>query len=153
LSNPKHFRTILAAETADEMYATIESASQTFTNDHVKYVRKLRTDPAIENLPDAHVDLILLARLQLYEEMLDASRSGKRQIRRDIESIRGLVNPRILKHYDRLMQARPPALVPVEGDTCQGCFMKLPSKFAQQVRQDTEHIHTCNNCSRFIYIV
>jgi predicted nucleic acid-binding Zn-ribbon protein len=29
----------------------------------------------------------------------------------------------------------------------------LPSKFAQQVRQDSSHIHTCQNCSRFIYVV
>jgi predicted nucleic acid-binding Zn-ribbon protein len=51
------------------------------------------------------------------------------------------------------MASRAPALVAVEGDTCQGCFMKLPSKVAQQVRQDTDHIHTCSNCSRYIYVV
>ena len=70
-----------------------------------------------------------------------------------IEGVRSLVEPRILKHYDRLTPSRAPALVPVEGDTCQGCFIKLPSKFVQQVRQDVEHIHTCTNCSRYIYVV
>ena len=104
-------------------------------------------------MPDAHADLILLARMQLYQEMLDGARSGKTEIRQRIEKIRSLVDPRLLKHYDRLMRGQPPALVPVEGDTCQGCFMKLPSKFAQQVRQDAAHIHTCSNCSRFIYVL
>ena len=83
----------------------------------------------------------------------NSARSGKKQIRERIDHIRELVSPRVIRHYDRLNKARPPALVPVEGDTCQGCFMKLPSQFVQQVRQDPEHIHTCPNCSRYIYVV
>ena len=85
--------------------------------------------------------------------MYETARTGKKQIKQRIENIRSMVDARILKHYDRLTKGRAPALVPVEGDTCQGCFMKLPSQYAQRVRQDTDHIHTCNNCSRFIYIV
>lgn len=153
LRNNDYFQAMLDAKTPDGIHALLEKASQDFTNQHVEHVRKLRADPAIERVPDAHADLILLARLQMYEEMIDNARSGKAQIRQRIETIRSLVEPRILKHYDRLMKSRPPALVPVEGDTCQGCFMKLPSRFAQQVRQDTNHIHTCNNCSRFIYVI
>ena len=153
LRNEDHFQALLDAETADEMYDLIENASKHFTNNHVEHMRKIRTDPAIKQVPDAHADLILLARLQLYDEMLQTARSGKTEIRKRVEGIRSLVEPRILKHYDRLMKSRAPALVSVEGDTCQGCFMKLPSKFAQQVRQDTNHIHTCNNCSRYIYVV
>ena len=153
LREPGHMEEILAAKTADEMYRSLEGASQTFVKTHEESLRKLRTDPAIEQVPDAHADLILLARLQLYQEMLEGTRSGKTELRKRIASIRSLVAPRILSHYDRLTKNRPPALVPVEGDTCQGCFMRLPSKFAQQVRQDTNHIHTCNNCSRFVYVI
>jgi predicted nucleic acid-binding Zn-ribbon protein len=43
--------------------------------------------------------------------------------------------------------------VPVEGDTCQGCFMKLATQYVQKVRQDPEHLYACTNCSRFIYMV
>ncbi len=153
LGDSENFEAIIEADKPEEIYGLLESASEGFTDAHVEQMRKLRTDPAIEQLPDAHADLILLARLQMYQEILATTKSGKAQIRQRVENIRALVEPRILRHYDRLMKARPPALVSVEGDTCQGCFMKLPSKFAQQIRQDTEHIHTCNNCSRFIYVV
>lgn len=153
LRNPEVFRAMLNAKTGDDLHELIERFSKTFTAAHVDHVRQLRTDPAIQRVPDAHADLILLARLQLYEEMIGSAPSGKKQMQQHIDSIRGLVEPRILKHYDRVMKSRAPGLVSVEGDTCQGCFMKLPSKFAQQVRQDVNHIHTCPNCSRYIYIV
>ena len=97
--------------------------------------------------------MIVLARLQLQQEMLISAKSGKNRIKSRIEDIRAVVEPRILRHYDKLTAARAPGLVPVEGDTCQGCFIRLPSKFVQQVRQDGEHIHTCINCSRYIYVV
>src|SRR5690606_22373273 len=110
-------------------------------------------EPSVDKMPDAHADLILLARLQLCQEMLAAAKTGKAQIRQRIDNIRSLIDERVLSHYDRVMKVRPPALVPVEGDTCQGCFMRLPSKFVQEVRQDPEHIHTCMNCRRYIYVV
>ena len=153
IKDPKNMKEVMAAETVDEIFETLQGASECFVANHEEKIRRIAADPGIENVPDAHADLILLARLQLYEEMLSGTRTGKTELRQRIENIRPLVEPRILKHYDRLMKSRPPALVSVEGDTCQGCFMKLPTKFAQAVRQDTNHIHTCNNCSRFIYVV
>lgn len=153
LVDPKNMAAMLDAKTADEMHGIIEGTSQRLAEHPETARRKVEADPVIARMPDAHADLVLLARMQLYQEMLDGAKSGKTEIRQRIETIRSLVDPRLLKHYDRLMRAQPPALVPVEGDTCQGCFMKLPSKFAQQVRQDIGHIHTCMNCSRFIYVV
>jgi mannitol/fructose-specific phosphotransferase system IIA component (Ntr-type) len=152
-SDPKNLDTMMAATDADAMFAALERAAQPLAESPEIAKRKLPADPVIAKMPDAHADLILLARMQLYQEMLEGSKTGKAELRQRIEKIRALVEPRLLKHYDRLMRGQPPALVPVEGDTCQGCFMKLPSKFAQQVRQDTGHIHTCSNCSRFIYVV
>jgi PTS system fructose-specific IIC component len=153
LSDPEHLNGVLKADAADEIYNLLEEASESFTEKHEKPGRKIKTDPALDKVADAHADLILLARLQLCQEMLATAKSGKTQIKKRIEAIRALVSPRILNHYDKLMKSRAPALVPVEGDTCQGCFMKLPSRFVQQVRQDPDHIHTCNNCSRYIYVV
>ena len=153
LSDKEHLEGVMKAGTADDMYSVLEDASKSFNHAHEQHLKKLKADPQIEMTPDTHADLILLARMQLCMEMLQNARTGKGQIIQRIEAIRSLVEPRILKHFDRLTKARPPALVPVEGDTCQGCFMKLPSKFVQQVRQDPEHIHTCTNCSRYIYVV
>ncbi len=152
-SDPHNLETMLAVAGADEMFEALDRVAQPLAENPEVAKRKLPADPAIAKVPDAHADLILLARMQLYQEMLEGSKTGKTELRQRIEKIRALVEPRLLKHYDRLMKGQPPALVPVEGDTCQGCFMKLPSKFAQQVRQDTGHIHTCTNCSRFIYVI
>lgn len=153
LSDKELLDASLQAATAEEMHKILETVSESFVETHEKAVKKVKADPAIAKMKDGHADLILLARLQLHHEMLSAAKTGKKRIRARIEEIGSLVEPRILKHYEKLMAARAPALVPVEGDTCQGCFIKLPSKFVQEVRQDTEHIHTCMNCSRYIYVV
>ncbi len=154
LKDPEHLQGMLDAETAADMHGVLEELSGTLS--HIGETNgdaDLETDPEIERTPDAHADLVLLARLQLCQEMLSAAKTGKAQIRKRMENIRSMIAPRILNHYDRLMKSYAPALVAVEGDTCQGCFMRLPSKFVQQVRQDPEHIHTCSNCRRYIYVV
>ena len=152
LSDPERLGSMMKAEEADDMFDILEASSVTFA-EQTETASKVPAAPDIKKVSDAHADLILLARLQLHQEMLDAAKTGKTEIKQRIDNIRAMVDGRLLAHYDRLMKGRPPALVPVEGDTCQGCFMKLPSKFVQQVRQDTNHIHTCNNCSRYIYVV
>ncbi|NLN94089.1 MAG: PTS transporter subunit EIIA [Candidatus Hydrogenedens sp.] len=101
----------------------------------------------------AQIDLILLSRLQLYYEMYETAKSNKTKYKKLITDTRKLIDERVLRHFDRLMQARPPAVVPVEADTCQGCFMRLSTQFIQQVRDNDDVIHTCENCSRYIYIV
>lgn len=153
LREEDHMKALLEADTDAQMFAVLEQLSASLVKQEETYESQVKADPDMMKAQDAHADLVLLARLQLCQEMYEAARTGKKQIKQRIENIRAMVDPRILKHYDRLMKGRAPALVPVEGDTCQGCFMKLPSQYAQRVRQDTDHIHTCNNCSRFIYIV
>jgi mannitol/fructose-specific phosphotransferase system IIA component (Ntr-type) len=153
LGDKAHLNAILGADSADGIYDILEDISTTYAECHPKQTSSVELDPEIEKMPDAHADLILLARMQLLQEMLSANKKGKGEIIHRIDNIRTMVDPRILKHYDRLMKSRAPALVPVEGDTCQGCFMKLASKLVQQVRQDSVHIHTCPNCSRYIYVV
>lgn len=144
---------VLACDSAEAMFEAIGCIDQDFDSAHEETVRKWKADPALDKVRDGHADLILLARLQLHEEMLKNAKTGKTRMRVRIEEIGNMVEPRILKHYEKLTKARPPALVPVEGDTCQGCFIRLPSKFVQQVREDSENIHTCINCSRYIYVV
>jgi hypothetical protein len=153
LRNGEHLQAILDAESDEALYAVLTALSEGLMEPEAEYAKKLEEDPEFGKMKDAHADLMLLARLQLCQEMYETAKTGKRAIKQRIESIRMLIDPRLLKHYDRVMLNRGPALVPVEGDTCQGCFMKLPSQYAQIVRQDTERIHTCKNCSRFIYMV
>ncbi|MBX3176937.1 MAG: PTS sugar transporter subunit IIA [Candidatus Hydrogenedentes bacterium] len=153
LREEDHMKALLEAKTDGELFSLLENLSASLVKQEETYESQVKTDPDLMKAQDAHADLVLLARLQLCQEMYETARTGKKQIKQRIENIRAMIDPRILKHYDRLTKGRAPALVPVEGDTCQGCFMKLPSQYAQRVRQDNDHIHTCNNCSRFIYIV
>jgi PTS system nitrogen regulatory IIA component len=152
LSDKAHAEQLLKADGVDEI---VESLAHAESHDVVQaeYDRKLKTTPDGNAIPDAHAGLVLLARLQLYQEMLAAAKSGKTDIKQRIEQVRSLVEPKVLAHYDRLAKGRAPALVSVEGDTCQGCFMRLPSKFVQKVREDRQHIYSCPNCSRYIYVV
>lgn len=153
LGNNEGLKTVLEAAGSSEIYEALENMSEIFAKSHDEEMEKFKADPAIARVRDSHADLILLARLQLQLEMIAVAKTGKRRINEQINGIRAMVEPRILAHFDRLMDSRAPALVPVEGDTCQGCFIKLPSKFVQKVRQDAEHICTCVNCSRYIYVV
>ena len=155
LRDETHLKAMLNADDVDGMFEVIEDLSERLKEPEEVYGKPetVTTEPDLLETRDAHADIILLARLQLCQEMLDAARPGKKAIQQRMDNIRSLVDARILRHYDRLSKSRAPALVPVEGDTCQGCFMRLPSQFAQKVRQDADHIHTCPNCARFIYMV
>lgn len=153
LRDEKVRKSLLAAEDNAAIYAILENISTSMSHPEERYAKPMKADPDMQEVPDAHADLDLLLRLQQCQEMHDSARTGKRELQQRIEKIRSLVDARILKHYDRLVKGRAPAVVPVEGDTCQGCFMKLPSQFAQKVRQDQSHVHTCPNCSRFIRVV
>ncbi len=154
LHDDGHLKALLNAPDAKGLLEVLRDLCLPLDMPEVYFAQSKGKDfPKILETRDAHADIILLARLQLCYEILETARTGKRQIKERIENIRSLVDPRILRQFDRLMKSRPPALVPVEADTCQGCFMKLPSQFAQQVRAETNVIHSCTNCRRFIYIV
>ncbi|HOH29095.1 MAG TPA: PTS sugar transporter subunit IIA [Candidatus Hydrogenedentes bacterium] len=154
LHDTSHLASLLNASTAEALLSVLRDLCLPLDAPEVYYAQpKGKALPKILETRDAHADIILLARLQLCYEILETARTGKRQINERIANIRSLVDPRILRQFDRLMKSRPPALVPVEADTCQGCFMKLPSQFAQLVRAETNVIHSCTNCRRFIYIV
>lgn len=153
LGDKEHFDKILAADSAEDMHKVLETVSESFNKSQEKTIDNFKADPELKNALHGHADVLLLARLQLHHEMLAAAKSGKKRIKEKIEGIRAMIDPRILKHFDKLNKGRAPALVPVEGDTCQGCFIRLPSKFVQEVRNDSKHIHTCINCIRYIYVV
>jgi len=99
----------------------------------------------------AGAELFLIARLELYGDMLDGAKKGKTELKRRVEDIRALLNRRVLQHYDRLKKRRGPALVTFEGGVCQGCSVKLPSQQAQRIRKETKTVATCGHCHRFLY--
>ncbi|MGC8739197.1 MAG: PTS sugar transporter subunit IIA [Candidatus Hydrogenedens sp.] len=97
--------------------------------------------------PEIH----LLIRLQLHEEELKNNARGKKQIQMKIDNLRSLISEKTLQHYDKLKMKKPPAVVPIEGDRCHGCYMALHTDFVQRVRQETDNLYTCPTCRRFVY--
>ncbi len=99
------------------------------------------------SIPEIH----LLIRLQFHEEELKNSTRGKKQLQQKVDNLRALISERTLQHYDKLKAKRPPAVVPIEGDRCHGCYMTLHTDFVQRVRQETDNLYTCPTCRRFVY--
>jgi len=61
--------------------------------------------------------------------------------------------PNLRSVYDRVRLKHPEnAIVSIQNDTCQGCFMKLPAQVTPEVRK-CEKIIQCENCSRILYYI
>jgi predicted nucleic acid-binding Zn-ribbon protein len=55
-----------------------------------------------------------------------------------------------LANYERLRARYKRAIVPVKGDTCLGCFCRLPTSLTTHGRSDME-VLSCENCGRILY--
>jgi len=140
-----------AAESPGEMFKILGDISRTLALPEAPRAAEPIDGPAPEFGEGSSRALALLARLELCEDMLATASTDKKEIERRIENISSLLEPRVLDHYRRLKRRPGPAIVVVEGGVCQGCLMKLPSQFVQNVRRRRSQIHLCSNCQRFIY--
>ena len=61
-----------------------------------------------------------------------------------------IIPAEILALYEELRKKFPDPVVPMDGDTCQGCHLALPSSIAKRVRKKEEIIQ-CPNCQRLIF--
>jgi predicted nucleic acid-binding Zn-ribbon protein len=52
--------------------------------------------------------------------------------------------------YERLAKHYKIAIIPVTGDRCLGCFVKLPTSFFSSAY--SSELLTCENCGRLLYI-
>ncbi|HOK09519.1 MAG TPA: PTS sugar transporter subunit IIA [Candidatus Hydrogenedens sp.] len=109
--------------------------------------RVLITPPPSGPVPE----ILLLIRLQMIEEEFKVATRGKKQLQQKIDNLRSLISKDTLQHYDKLKERRPPAVVPIEGNTCHGCFMTLSTDFVQRVKQEKDNLFLCPLCRRFVY--
>jgi hypothetical protein len=108
--------------------------------------------PRLDATEGAPAEVLLLARLDLCNEMLATKSSGAREIEKRVENIRSLVNPRVLAHYDRLRARGGAALAMVEGSVCQGCLVRLPWQHVQKLRANPAAVSLCPRCQRILYV-
>jgi len=66
--------------------------------------------------------------------------------------IAGKIDKIVLAKYDRIVKSKDGlAVVPVAGDSCQGCFRILPSQMIHEIRTKRELVY-CGSCARILYI-
>jgi predicted nucleic acid-binding Zn-ribbon protein len=61
------------------------------------------------------------------------------------------IEPRNLNLYERVAKRFGRAVVPVQGHTCLGCFMSLPTQHIGIDKGGDDRIETCENCGRILY--
>jgi len=64
----------------------------------------------------------------------------------------GKIDKAVLAKYDRIVKSKDGlAVVPVAGDSCQGCFRILPSQVIHEIRTKKELV-CCGSCARILYL-
>lgn len=54
-----------------------------------------------------------------------------------------------LRHYEQIIKRYGRAVTPVTGESCLGCFAKLPTGYRSSVHENK--VRTCESCGRFLY--
>lgn len=69
-----------------------------------------------------------------------------------LDEIKVKLDQRFIRTYDRLKTRYKRPIVPMQDNTCLGCFAKLPTSFTTRARKGHE-LYTCENCGRILYWV
>jgi predicted nucleic acid-binding Zn-ribbon protein len=75
---------------------------------------------------------------------------GKEKLRKAIDELAKSIEPKFIRTYKRLSTRYKRPIVPVQNNTCLGCFARLPTSYAEQGRKD-QHLFTCEQCGRILY--
>jgi predicted nucleic acid-binding Zn-ribbon protein len=67
------------------------------------------------------------------------------------EQVRKSIDAEILKLYDRVYKAHGVAIVPAEGNTCQGCFSTLTPNDRNRLLSGRQLV-VCRACQRILYM-
>lgn len=71
--------------------------------------------------------------------------------RKRFDSLGAQEDPRLMQIHERLTGGgKRPAIVPVVGGTCNGCYMTIPPQTYNQLIASPEHFGTCSHCNRII---
>ncbi|MDI9383541.1 MAG: C4-type zinc ribbon domain-containing protein [Verrucomicrobiota bacterium] len=67
-----------------------------------------------------------------------------------IQELRDALPAEVVGKYDRLIKGKKVPVVKVVSGQCQGCFYKLPTGLAMEVKANAG-IYECPNCGSFLY--
>ncbi|HOC69361.1 MAG: putative zinc ribbon domain protein [Candidatus Hydrogenedentes bacterium ADurb.Bin101] len=76
--------------------------------------------------------------------------------RKELEKSRGPMAAKVphdlLSRYERVRKVRTPAVVPLNDETCGGCFMAVRPQIVNEILAN-DKIHACQHCGRLLYHV
>jgi len=101
-------------------------------------------DVGVNSMKELLQNLVRLQGLEL-EEIREKNAAAV------IAELRTKIPPQILGHYDRLMARGKKGIVPVRGQACSGCHMRLPIGVISELMK-AEDIQLCDTCGRYLYL-
>jgi hypothetical protein len=111
----------------------------------------------IENMLIKEKEKELHTRFQNYEKSIDKFKLEIQKFEADLNQfiqnralqVQGIPSD-VYSLYEELRKKYPNPVVEMNGDTCQGCHLALPSSLAKTVRKN-ENLTQCPNCHRLIF--
>lgn len=76
--------------------------------------------------------------------------SGLEELQKARKELVEKIPDQLLIRYNKLTEHYSMAILPVTGNKCLGCFVKLPTSFFSSTHSD--ELLTCENCGRMLYI-
>ncbi len=76
--------------------------------------------------------------------------AGKEKLEEARAELTQKIGKSLLFNYEKLKKRYKRAIVPVKGDVCLGCFMRVPTQLITRGRSDQQVIN-CEGCGRVLY--
>lgn len=74
------------------------------------------------------------------------------EARRQLEGCKTPLEVRFIKAYERLAdRIKLPVIVPVKGQVCEGCHLRVSNDTVEESRKG-EELTTCDNCGRVVFL-
>ncbi len=76
--------------------------------------------------------------------------TGLQELQEARDKLVSKISQPLIQRYEKLTEHYTIAILPVTGDLCLGCFVKLPTSFFSSANR--MGLQTCENCGRLLYI-
>jgi hypothetical protein len=94
----------------------------------------------------------LSAQKKKFDEEVSRIKAEEEALKTQRAALASKIDKTILSKYDRIVKSKDGlAVVPVLGDSCQGCFRILPPQVIHEIRTKKELV-CCGSCARILYI-
>jgi predicted nucleic acid-binding Zn-ribbon protein len=93
---------------------------------------------------------LMLQEAESEEKGMGFPTDGLEKLKLAKDDLAKTIQMRFLRVYERLSTRYKRPIVPVQNETCLGCFAKLPTSFMGKWRDNTD-INTCEHCGRILF--